>query len=95
MQGIGRVMTREGRLRAFPNAFQHRVAPFKLEASSEPGHRNILALFLTDPHCRIISTAIVPPQQRDWWSPEIQDSERLAKLPTETVDNVVEDAEDF
>lgn len=95
MQEIGRVATREGRLLAFPNVFQHRVAPFKLEDPSTPGHRKILALFLVDPHCRIISTANVPPQQKDWWSPEIRESGRLAKMPKEIVDQVVEDVEDF
>ncbi len=95
MQEIGQVVTREGRLLAFSNVFQHRVTPFKLEDPSEPGHRKILALFLIDPHCRIISTANVPPQQKDWWSPEIRDSERLAKLPKELLDQVVEDVEDF
>ncbi len=95
VQEIGRVVTREGRLLAFPNVFQHRVAPFKLEDSSKPGHRKILALFLIDPHCRIISTANVPPQQKDWWDPEIRDSGRLAKLPKEIVDQVFKDVEDF
>lgn len=95
VQEIGRVVTREGRLLAFPNVFQHRVAPFKLEDPSKPGHRKILALFLIDPHCRVISTANVPPQQKDWWSPEIRDSARLAQMPKEIVDQVIEDVEDF
>ena len=95
VQEIGRVLTREGRLLAFPNVFQHRVAPFKLEDASKPGHRKILALFLVDPHCHIISTANVPPQQKDWWSPEIRDSEKLARMPKEIVDQIVEDVDDF
>lgn len=95
MQEIGRVLTREGRLLAFPNVFQHRVAPFKLEDSSRSGHRKILALFLVDPNCRVMSTVNVPPQQKDWWSPEIRGSGRLAKLPKEIMDKVVEDVEDF
>ena len=37
----------------------------------------------------------MPPQQRDWWSPEIRDSERLANLPKEIVDHIVENVEDF
>ena len=95
MQELGQVVTREGRLLAFPNVFQHRVGPFKLEDPSEPGHRKILALFLIDPHCRIISTANVPPQQKNWWSPEIRDSERLAGMPNEVVDQIVDDVDDF
>ena len=95
MQELGQVVTREGRLLAFPNVFQHRVGPFKLEDPSKPGHRKILALFLIDPHCRIISTANVPPQQKNWWSPEIRDSERLAGMPNEVVDQIVDDVDDF
>ena len=95
MQELGQVFTREGRLLAFPNVFQHRVGPFKLEDPSKPGHRKILALFLIDPHCRIISTANVPPQQKNWWSPEIRDSERLAGMPNEVVDQIVDDVDDF
>ena len=95
MQEIGQIITKEGRLLAFPNVFQHRVAPFKLEDASKPGHRKILALFLIDPHCRIISTANVPPQQKSWWSPEIRDSDRLAGMPNEVVDQIVHDVDDF
>ena len=53
------------------------------------------ALFLIDPHCRIISTANVPPQQKSWWSPEIRDSERLTGMPKEVVDQIVDDVDDF
>lgn len=68
------------------------MAPFKLEDPLLPGHRKILALFLIDPHCRITN---VPPEQKDWWGPEIRNSERLARLPKEMVNQVVEDVEDF
>ena len=95
VQEIGRILTREGRLLAFPNVFQHRVAPFKLEDPSRSGHRKILALFLIDPHCRVISTANVPPQQKEWWSPNIRHNQRFAELPTEITDKIVEDVEDF
>ena len=71
------------------------MAPFKLEDPSRPGHRKLLALFQVDPHCRIISTANVPPQQKEWWSPNIRDNQRFAKLPTEIADKIVENVEDF
>ena len=64
---LGIVLTREGRLIAFPNVLQHRVWPFTLRDNSRPGHRKILALFLVDPYIPVISTANVPPQQLDWW----------------------------
>ncbi|KAJ0421278.1 hypothetical protein BJY00DRAFT_300939 [Aspergillus carlsbadensis] len=67
-QELGGVECREGRLVTFPNTLQHRVSPFSLADSSKPGHRKILALFLVDPHRRIISSANVPPQREDWRS---------------------------
>ncbi|KAH8893651.1 hypothetical protein GQ53DRAFT_684136 [Thozetella sp. PMI_491] len=67
LQFYGRVETCEGRLLAFPNYFQHCVAPFSLEDRTKPGHRSFIALWLVDPSQRIVSTANVPPQQLDWW----------------------------
>lgn len=68
LQNYGSVETREGRLLAFPNVFQHRVSPFSLADPTKPGHRRFIALWLIDPHLRIISTANVPPQRLDWWA---------------------------
>lgn len=65
-QELGSVVSKEGRLITFPNTLQHCVSPFSLEDRSRSGHRKILALFLIDPHRRIISSANVPPQQEDW-----------------------------
>ncbi|KAL7917333.1 hypothetical protein ACQKWADRAFT_307037 [Trichoderma austrokoningii] len=68
LQNYGDVKTPQGRLLAFPNVFQHRVSSFRLKDATKPGHRRFLALWLVDPHERIVSTANVPPQQRDWWT---------------------------
>ncbi|KAI0453530.1 hypothetical protein F5B21DRAFT_479023 [Xylaria acuta] len=91
LQNYGNVETPEGRFLAFPNVFQHRVSPFRLVDPTKPGHRRFVALWLVDPHIRIISTANVPPQQQDWWvesvfgqSTESQQAS-LAKLPAELV----------
>ncbi|PYH42267.1 DUF4246 domain-containing protein [Aspergillus saccharolyticus JOP 1030-1] len=65
-QDLGSVVCTEGRLVTFPNTVQHRVAPFALADPTKPGHRKILALFLIDPHRRVISTANVAPQQAEW-----------------------------
>ncbi|KAL3441290.1 hypothetical protein BJX65DRAFT_288823 [Aspergillus insuetus] len=65
-QELGSVECREGRLVTFPNTLQHRVSPFSLADPTKSGHRKILALFLVDPHRRIISSANVPPQREDW-----------------------------
>lgn len=90
IQDLGSVLTREGRLIAFPNGFQHRVGSFKLADPKKTGHRKIVALFLVDPNIPIISTANVPPQQRDWWLRSIDGlSETLSKkLPAELFDMV-------
>jgi hypothetical protein len=84
----------------FPNILQHRVQPFKLADPSKLGHRKILALFLVDPGIRIIGTANVPPQQRDWWSESVimdiaKTGKALAKLSPELKDKVFENVDDF
>ena len=66
LQNYGSVETREGRLLAFPNVFQHCVTPFELVDPTKPGHRRFIALWLVDPFVPIISTANVPPQQAEW-----------------------------
>jgi hypothetical protein len=61
------------------------VAPFSLADRSKPGHRKILALFLVDPHVRIISTANIPPQQEDWGRQKYDLAQKVLskKLPAE------------
>jgi len=95
LQTIGSVICKEGRLLTFANVLQHRVAPFKLEDPSKPGHRKILALFLVDPNIRIISTANVPPQQRDWWSEKLWAAGLLTGLSREMHDEVMNSVDDF
>ncbi|KFY32862.1 hypothetical protein V495_08667 [Pseudogymnoascus sp. VKM F-4514 (FW-929)] len=68
LQPFGSVETKQGRLLAFPNVFHHRVSPFKLQDPTKPGHRRFIALWLVDPHQRIVSTGNVPPQRLDWWA---------------------------
>ncbi|KAL7809065.1 hypothetical protein V8C26DRAFT_412340 [Trichoderma gracile] len=76
LQNYGDVRTCQGRLLAFPNVFQHRVSSFRLKDATKPGHRRFLALWLVDPHERIVSTANVPPQQMDWWAESLPDMKR-------------------
>jgi hypothetical protein len=61
------------------------VTPFSLSDRSKPGHRKILALFLVDPHVRIISTANIPPQQEDWGREKYDLAQKVLseKLPAE------------
>jgi len=71
-QEIGSILTKDGRCIAFPNTYQHRVAPFKLQDATRPGHRKILVFFLVDPNVPIISTTRVPPQQKSWFLEEME-----------------------
>lgn len=100
VQEVGSILCREGRLLTFPNILQHRVEPFELADKTKNGHRKILALFLVDPGIRIISTANVPPQQKEWWSDVVlQDAGKtahgLGKLSMELKQQIVEDVDEF
>ncbi|KAI1418445.1 hypothetical protein F5Y13DRAFT_149182 [Hypoxylon sp. FL1857] len=94
-QEIGSVLTRPGRLIAFPNVFQHQVQPFHLEDPLKPGHRKILAMFLVDPNIRVLSTGVVPPQRKDWWAREVRKIPPFSVIPMEIFDLIVEFVEDF
>jgi hypothetical protein len=96
LQNYGSVQTRQGRLLAFPNVFQHRVSPFELVDPTKPGHRRFIALWLVDPTKRIISTANVPPQQLSWYVDSLLGStdaarhEAVSKLPPDLVNLLAE-----
>lgn len=101
LQSYGNVETQQGRLLAFPNVFHHRVSPFSLVDKTKPGHRRFIALWLVDPHQRIISTANVPPQQRDWWVDSIlgdneeSRSAAMSKIPPEVLELMKEGTSSF
>lgn len=95
MQVVGDIICKEGRLLTFPNILQHKVQPFGLADPTKPGHRKILALFLIDPHIKILSTANVPPQRLDWWSEEVLSTGRLDKLPKELQDKTFDEVDEF
>ncbi|PPQ76533.1 hypothetical protein CVT24_010932 [Panaeolus cyanescens] len=102
VQEIGGVDTREGRLLTFPNNLQHRVGAFKLADPTKPGHRKILALFLVDPNIKIISTAHVPCQRKDWWKEVALRQESLSEnitglgqLPVELQNHIFDEVEGF
>lgn len=85
----------EDRLITFPNILQHQVLPFKLVDATKPGHRKIVALFLVDPNIKIISTANVPPQRRDWWEKSMANINRPNKLSAELQEDLVNNIEHF
>lgn len=91
VQELGSVETKEGRCIAFPNIFQHCVAPFSLVDRTRPGHRKILALFLVNPSVTIPSTSGVAPQQRDQLFETLVTCEGdMQKLPHELLRLVTE-----
>ncbi|KAL2260094.1 hypothetical protein VTK26DRAFT_6015 [Humicola hyalothermophila] len=92
VQTYGSVETREGRLLAFPNVFQHRVSSFQLADKTKPGHRRFIALWLVDPFTRIISTGNVPPQQLDWWAEAVFGGSggKVGDMPPELVQLLLE-----
>lgn len=59
------------------------MSPFHLTDPTKPGHRRFIALWLVDPHVRIISTANVPPQQLSWWASAIQADNTTSRIPSE------------
>ncbi|KAK6515952.1 hypothetical protein TWF281_004543 [Arthrobotrys megalospora] len=69
VQEIGSIYTKENRAVAFPNLYQHKVAPFELVDKTKPGYRKVLVFFLCDPsknnNCTP-TTRTVLPQQPDF-----------------------------
>ena len=88
-QGLGEIITQEDRCIAFPNIYQHRVAPFQLKDSSQPGFRKILVFFLIDPAVSILSTTHVPPQQSHWLTEIVRSMPRFEQLPLIVVDKIM------
>ncbi|KAG8901616.1 hypothetical protein FRC01_009802 [Tulasnella sp. 417] len=85
-QIVGATPTPAGRCLAFPNIYQHKVAPFSLEDDTKPGHRKILALFLLDPEHPRFSTTDIPPQQAEWYELAMQrapETSLFRRLPAE------------
>lgn len=90
IQILGSVSTPQGRLIAFPNTLQHKVAPFELADKTKPGHRRFLVLWLVDPHYRICSTRNVPPQQHDWWAPGAYEKVDFTPFPAEILNMITD-----
>jgi hypothetical protein len=88
-QPLGEIITQKDRCIVFPNIYQHRVAPFQLKDSTQPGHRKILVFFLVDPTIRIFSTAHIPPQQSHWYTDLIRSIPPFDQLPLLVVDKTM------
>jgi len=86
---LGSLITQEKRCIAFPNIYQHQVAPFKLVDPKKPGFRKILVFFLVDPTKPVISTSTVPIQQSSWFCEILRTIPPFSKLPKEIFDLIV------
>ncbi len=74
----------DGRLVTFPNLLFHTHFSLRLVDKTRDGHCKILTFLLVDPNIRVISSAIVPPQQFDWWAKEVTKNDGgLGMLPYE------------
>ncbi|KAF4975745.1 hypothetical protein FZEAL_7522 [Fusarium zealandicum] len=71
IQSYGNIETKEGRLLAFPDVFDHWVSS-ELQDKTNPGHCRFIALRLVDHSTRIINTANVLQQQQ-----QLVDRERI------------------
>ncbi|KAF9523657.1 hypothetical protein CPB83DRAFT_886802 [Crepidotus variabilis] len=96
VQELGSVDAKEGRL-------LHSQIFFNLELS---GHRKIVALFLVDPHIKVISTANVPCQQQEWWWEKIMTTDKtrpavevkgvrpsVSQVPIELQEGILQDVD--
>lgn len=76
----------------FSPAFQHQVQAFGLADKAQPGFRKILVFFLVDPTRRILSTADIPPQQRDWYAGALRRHiPEFYRLPKELLFQITKD----
>ena len=94
IQHIGDVNLKDGRVVVFPNTFQSKMSPFGLEDRTKPGHLRLLTIHLIDPNRRVMSTAMVPCQRRDWWAQEVRrQCPSFWRLPVEIWDKIVDSVE--
>ncbi|KAL8658295.1 MAG: hypothetical protein Q9226_001111 [Calogaya cf. arnoldii] len=91
VQEQGSVVINEGRVISFPNVFQTKINPIKLNPSAKTGHLKMFVMHLIDPNRRIMSTSMVPCQRRDWWAREtVQKVPVLRRLPVEIFRTIIE-----
>ena len=71
-------------------SFLVKMSLIRLTDPTQTGHVKCLTIHLVDPNRRIISTANVPCQRRDWWARVIrQRVPALRRLPLELFDTII------
>ncbi|KAJ1815889.1 hypothetical protein LPJ56_004433 [Coemansia sp. RSA 2599] len=79
-QSAGGIGIEKGHIICYPNVY--RIQDFT-------GRPKRLTMYFVDPSIRVVSTAIVPPQQKDWWMKAVSSvPSRLSMLPVE-IQNMV------
>ena len=74
---------------------QHKVESFRLQDPNKPGVRKILVFFLVDPNVRVLTTALVPPQQQTWFEMELDHLQIFSCFPTEVRELIMQYAWHF
>ncbi|KAJ2234444.1 hypothetical protein IWW45_003416, partial [Coemansia sp. RSA 485] len=81
-QSAGNIDVKKGRLVCYPNVY-------RLHMDDYSAILKRLTIYFVDPSVRIVSTSIVPPQQKDWWTKTVSSvPSRVSKLPMEIQDMV-------
>ncbi|RDB19509.1 hypothetical protein Hypma_013474 [Hypsizygus marmoreus] len=91
-QHIGSRAVHSGLGIVFPNIYQHRQSPFSLADPTKSGWQRVVAFWLVDPEVEVLSTRVVPPQQREWVR-EAVDVGVDRRVPVEVVEQIVEGVE--
>ncbi|KAJ2587212.1 hypothetical protein H4R99_008229, partial [Coemansia sp. RSA 1722] len=81
-QSAGSIDAKQGRLVCYPNVYEQ-------DRHYGDGSIKRLKMYFVDPSVRIVSTAIVPPQQKDWWTKTVSSvPSRVSMLPLEVQDMI-------
>ncbi|KAJ2496558.1 hypothetical protein GGH96_005743 [Coemansia sp. RSA 1972] len=76
------------KLVCIPNIYQHRIM-LRLKNAADSGHVKMLVFYFVNPAARILSTAVVPPQQQSWWAEHVFSTLPLCSLPYEIIENIL------
>ena len=92
IQEMGDIALHDNRCITYPNIFQTRLLPpTSFTDPTKPAHITLTSLHLIDPNRRMMSSAMVPPQRRDWWAEEVRRLNSVFwRLPIEVWDRIVE-----
>ncbi|KAJ2705922.1 hypothetical protein FB645_002009 [Coemansia sp. IMI 203386] len=81
-QSAGNIDVKKGRLVCYPNVYRQHMVDYSANLKR-------LTIYFVDPSVRIVSTSIVPPQQKEWWTKTVSSvPSRVSKLPMEIQDMV-------